>query len=176
MYVEQMNLMEGDIMVIVDTGLLERAAKAFTRDIQNIDPTLGIRIAPAVDSQGHGRAVGGIIVLVRGPWNAQVGHLHQDGSSMGLMGKMNIRGETTNLLTLICGYWPIKGNNSESTQIWNKVQSWIHKKTKFKGSPLQWLQHVMCTWQTVAQTAKANNIVIMIEDFNSALKPTQGGE
>ena len=33
----------------------------------------------------------------------------------------------------------------------------------------------MCTWQTVAQTAKANNIVIMIGDFNSALKPTQGG-
>ena len=132
MYVEQMNLMEGGIMVIVDTGLLERAAKAFTREIQNIDPTIGIKIAAVVDSQGHGRAVGGIIDLVRGPWNAQVGHLHQYGSSMGLMGKMSIRGGTTNL-TLIYGYWPIKGSNSESTQYGIKYSRGSTRKRNSKA-------------------------------------------
>lgn len=186
-YIDQLRVMKGDVMVIVDTGLTTAKLEVFSRELIRLDSSLCTQAIPAreqlkknkrkgrSESTNQGRAMGGILVIARSDIEHCMGKLHPDGSKTGFMGKIRIYGPLQ-AYTLIAVHWPQPASDQQIVEnpakAWAILQSWINKEN-MRGSPTDWLKKVINTWTTVAQSS--GDTTVILGDFNASETPTLSG-
>jgi hypothetical protein len=178
MYVEEMQRLKGDIMIIIDTGMDENESTQFQRQCQRHDHELTTQAIPAIKQRGRGQVLpkGGILVIINAKWCHSVGRLHTDASNTGLLAKVKVR-QAEQTYTLLIGYWPIPKPESttaddESAAAFRRLEGWL-KKMRIPKSPIRWMRDVTSTWVTVAQ--EAHEIPIALGDFNASNRLSLAG-
>ncbi len=103
-----MQRLQGDIMIIIDSGMDEEDSVQFQRQVRSYNRSISTQAVPALKKRQPRQVLpkGGIIVLINAKWSHSVGQLHTDASSTGLLAKMKVKAVDKDL-TLIIGYWPI---------------------------------------------------------------------
>jgi hypothetical protein len=148
-YIDQLRVMKGDAMVIMDTGLTAAKSEIFTKELLRLDNLLCTQAIPATElpkkikrkgrheSAYQGRAMGGILVIAKSEIEHCIGKLHPDGSKTGLMAKFRIYGPLQ-AYTFIAVYWSQPANDQQilesPVKAWAILQSRINKEN-LRGSP-----------------------------------------
>ena len=174
---EYMHVIEStdtDIMVLIDTGLVARAAYSLDRRIAAFNRNNNTMISqfscyahePA--KRKGGTTVGGITVLVREKWTNHVSSFCTDATETGSMFRFQLS-STHGTFQIIAMYWPCP--TTDDTRVGALHNIMKHRLTSpdlkaFRGSPQDWIRHNMETWSTVAQGAGI--IPIAMGDFNAS--------
>ena len=101
-YLEEMERMKVDILIIVDTGIGGHQIPNIEHQINAWEFDLAVQIVPAYTAGPHdqGGCVGGIIIVAKYPWASNLGTLHTDGSGLGLIAKIKLKTNDSDILLI----------------------------------------------------------------------------
>ena len=174
-YLEEMERMKVDILIMVDTGIGENQIRNIEHQVDAWEVDLAVQIAPAYTAapNDQGRCVGGIIIVATYPWAANLGTLHTDDSRLGLIGKIKLKTNESDILLIPTYLPPFRKNPTEpNSAVGKRLQQWL-RKAQLHISPLQWLTKVLSKWVTIAH--ESGVLPCIIGDLNASNYPTEAG-